>query len=149
MIGVEAGGTSLTPGHHAATLVKGRPGVLHGARSLLLQDRFGQVLSTESISAGLDYPGVGPEHAYYQLSRRAEYVAVSDAHALQGAQLLARTEGILPALEQSHAIAHLSRLAPRLKRGTIVIVGLSGRGDKDVQTLATRLHLHESNSRHV
>ena len=149
MIGVEAGGTSLTPGHHAATLVKGRPGVLHGARSLLLQDRFGQVLPTESISAGLDYPGVGPEHAYYQFSRRAEYVAVSDAQALQGAQLLARTEGILPALEPSHAIAYLSHLAPRLKRGTVVIVGLSGRGDKDVQTLATRLHLHASNSRHV
>ena len=138
-IGVEAGGTSLAPGRHAATLLEGRPGVLHGARSLVLQDRFGQVLPTESISAGLDYPGVGPEHAYYQLTRRARYVAVSDAQALRGAQCLARTEGILPALEPAHAIAYLEPLAPRLKRGTIIIVGLSGRGDKDVQTLAEHL----------
>ena len=138
-LGVEAGGRSLTPGHHAATLVKGRPGVLHGARSLLLQDRVGQVLSTASISAGLDYPGVGPEHAYYQLMRRARYVAVSDAQALRGAGLLARTEGILPALEPAHAIAYLERLAPRLRRGGCVVLGLSGRGDKDVQTMAERL----------
>ena len=148
-IGVEAGGTSLTPGHHAATLVKGRPGVLHGARSLLLQDRFGQVLPTASISAGLDYPGVGPEHAYYQLTKRARYVAVSDAQALRGAALLARTEGILPALEPSHAIAYLQQLAPRVARGTIVIVGLSGRGDKDVQTLAHALFPHGTNSQRV
>jgi tryptophan synthase beta chain len=148
-IGVEAAGTSLTPGHHAATLVKGRPGVLHGAHSLLLQDRFGQVLPTESISAGLDYPGVGPEHAYYQLTKRAQYVAVSDTQALRGAQLLAQTEGILPALEPAHAIAYLERLVPRLKRGALLVVGLSGRGDKDVQTMAHALHLHESNSRHV
>ena len=148
-IGVEAGGTALTPGHHAATLVKGRPGVLHGARSLLLQDRFGQVLPTESISAGLDYPGVGPEHAYYQLTKRARYVAVSDAQALRGAQCLARTEGILPALEPAHAIAYLAQLAPRLARGTVVVVGLSGRGDKDVQTLARALAPHGTNSRHV
>ena len=148
-IGVEAGGTSLRPGHHAATLVKGRPGVLHGASSLLLQDRFGQVLSTESIAAGLDYPGVGPEHAYYRMSKRAEYVAVSDAQALHGAALLAQTEGILPALEPAHAIAYLERLAPRLRRKTLVILGLSGRGDKDVQTLAERLAVNERNSRHV
>ena len=135
-IGVEAGGRSLTPGHHAATIVKGTPGVLHGARSLLLQDRFGQVSSTASISAGLDYPGVGPEHAYYHLTKRAQYVAVSDAQAIRGAKLLMRTEGILPALEPAHAIAYLARLAPRLARGTIVILGLSGRGDKDVEILA-------------
>ena len=141
MIGVEAGGTALTPGRHAATLVKGRPGVLHGAYSQLLQDRFGQVLTTHSISAGLDYPGVGPEHAFYQLSRRAAYVTASDAEALQGAQLLARTEGILPALEPAHAIGYLARLAPRLRRGAVVILGLSGRGDKDVQTIAERLSL--------
>ena len=147
-IGVEAAGTSLTPGHHAATLVKGRPGVLHGARSLLLQDRWGQVLPTTSISAGLDYPGVGPEHAYYRLMKRAQYVAVSDAQALQGAQLLARTEGILPALEPAHAIGYLEQAAPRLRRGSLVILGLSGRGDKDVQTIADALH-HGSNSRHV
>ena len=138
-IGVEAGGMSLTPGHHAATMVKGRPGILHGARSLLLQDRYGQVLSTASISAGLDYPGVGPEHAYYQLTKRAQYAAVSDAQALRGAQLLARTEGILPALEPSHALAYLQRLAPRLQRGSLVILGLSGRGDKDVETLARHI----------
>ena len=138
-IGVEAGGRSLSPGHHAATLMRGRPGVLHGARSLLLQDRVGQVLSTESISAGLDYPGVGPEHAYYQLTKRARYAAVSDARALRGAQLLARTEGILPALEPAHALAYLEQLAPTLKRGAVVILGLSGRGDKDVQTMAEHL----------
>ncbi|MBI4597992.1 MAG: tryptophan synthase subunit beta [Candidatus Omnitrophica bacterium] len=147
MIGVEAGGSSLTPGHHAATLMKGRPGVLHGANSLLLQDRFGQVLPTESISAGLDYPGVGPEHAYYQLVKRARYVAVSDRRALQGAQLLARTEGILPALEPAHAIGYLAQAAWRLRRGAPIIVGLSGRGDKDVQTLAR--HLHAADPRHV
>jgi tryptophan synthase beta chain len=136
LIGVEAGGTSLTPGRHAATLMQGRPGVLHGAYSLLLQDRVGQVLSTASISAGLDYPGVGPEHAYYQWAGRAAYAAVGDAQALEGARLLARTEGILPALEPAHAIAYLARLAPRLKRGALVVVGLSGRGDKDVETMA-------------
>jgi tryptophan synthase beta chain len=144
-IGVEAGGTGLTPGRHAATLVKGRPGVLHGARTVLLQDRVGQVLSTASIAAGLDYPGVGPEHAYYQLIKRAQYVAVGDTQALRGAQLLARTEGILPALEPAHAIAYLEHLAPRLKRGTVVVLGLSGRGDKDVQTISRRLRYTPGN----
>ena len=148
-IGVEAGGTAMTPGHHAATLVKGRPGVLHGAHSMLLQDRWGQVLPTASIAAGLDYPGVGPEHAYYQLTKRASYAAVSDKDALRGCELLARTEGILPALEPAHAIAHLQRLAPRLRRGTLVILGLSGRGDKDVHTLAQALHSHGRHSRHL
>ena len=140
MIGVEAGGHGLTPGHHAASIVKGRPGVLHGANSLLLQDRVGQILSTESIAAGLDYPGVGPEHAYYHLIGRAQYVAVTDQQALLGVALLARTEGILPALEPAHALAYLERLVPKLRRGSIVILGLSGRGDKDVQTIADRLH---------
>jgi len=149
LIGVEAGGRSLSPGHHAATLLKGRPGVLHGAQSLLLQDRFGQVLPTESISAGLDYPGVGPEHAYYQLTKRARYVAVGDAAALRGAALLARTEGILPALEPAHAIAYLAQLAPRLPRSRCVIVGLSGRGDKDVETMAQHLPADGTHSRHV
>lgn len=138
-VGVEAAGTRLTPGHHAATLVKGRPGVLHGARSLLLQDKEGQVLSTASISAGLDYPGVGPEHAYLKLIKRACYAAVSDAQALHGVELLAKTEGILPALEPAHAVAYLEKLVPQLKRNAIVILGLSGRGDKDVQTMAARL----------
>ena len=139
LIGVEAGGRSLAPGQHAATLLKGRPGVLHGAKSLLLQDRDGQVLPTASIAAGLDYPGVGPEHAYYRAFHRASYVAVSDAQALHGAQLLARTEGILPALEPAHAIAYLVRHARRLPRRALVVVGLSGRGDKDVHTLAEYL----------
>ena len=97
----------------------------------------------------MDYPGVGPEHAYYQLTKRARYVAVSDAEALRGCELLARTEGILPALEPAHAIAYLAQLAPRLRRGTLIILGLSGRGDKDVQTIAQSLHPNEHNSRHV
>jgi len=149
LIGVEAGGTGLGPGHHAATLVKGRPGVLHGAHSLVLQDRHGQILATESIAAGLDYPGVGPEHAYYRLVKRAQYVAVSDAQALRACTLLAHTEGILPALEPAHAIAYLQRLAPRLARGTVVLVGLSGRGDKDVETIAASRGTPRHHSRHV
>ena len=135
-IGVEAGGTGLVPGRHAATLVKGRPGVLHGSLSFLLQDREGQVLSTASIAAGLDYPGVGPEHAYFQLTKRARYEAVTDRQALRGVELLAHTEGIIPALEPAHAVAYLEHLAPRLKRGSVVVLGLSGRGDKDMQTIA-------------
>lgn len=138
-LGVEAGGSSLTPGHHAATIIKGRPGVLHGARSLLLQDEEGQVAVTESISAGLDYPGVGPEHAFFKMIKRAEYAAVGNRQALSGVALLAQTEGILPALETAHAIAYLRKLVPRLKRNALVIVGLSGRGDKDVQTIARHL----------
>jgi tryptophan synthase beta chain len=141
MVGVEAGGTRLDPGHHASTLGKGRIGVLHGAKSLLLQDAHGQVLSTESISAGLDYPGVGPEHALFQLAGRAEYVSVSDKQALEGFKLLARTEGILPALEPAHAIAYLGRLVRGLKPGSIIVMGLSGRGDKDMGTIADRLKL--------
>lgn len=140
-IGVEAGGRNLKPGEHAASMTKGRPGVLHGSLSLLLQDRFGQILPTASIAAGLDYPGVGPEHAYYQWIGRARYVAASDRQALRGCQLLSRTEGIIPALEPAHAIGYLERLAPRLKRGTLIILNLSGRGDKDVQTIAEHTHL--------
>lgn len=138
-LGVEAGGTGAAPGRHAATLVRGRPGVLHGAYSQLLQDRFGQVLTTASISAGLDYPGVGPEHAHYQRIKRASYMAVGDAQALKGAQLLAKTEGIIPALEPSHAIAALRQVGRRLRRGAVVVLGLSGRGDKDMQTIAEHL----------
>ena len=136
-IGVEAGGRRLSPGQHAATLVKGSPGILHGARSLLLQDRHGQVLDTRSIAAGLDYPGVGPEHAHYQRTGRARYVAVSDRVALDGCRLLARTEGIIPALEPAHAIGALRQL--KLPKRSLVIVGLSGRGDKDMHTIATHL----------
>jgi tryptophan synthase beta subunit len=139
LIGVEAGGDGVNTGRHAATLVAGSPGVLHGAMSYLLQDAAGQVTETHSISAGLDYPGVGPEHAYFKDSGRAEYVAADDRTALEGFQLLARTEGILGALEPSHAIGYLKQLAPTLPSGTTVLVGLSGRGDKDVHVIARAL----------
>jgi tryptophan synthase beta chain len=142
-IGVEAGGEALRPGLHAATLVKGSPGVLHGAYSLVLQDRHGQIRETRSIAAGLDYPGVGPEHAYYQRIGRARYVAVSDRDALRACALLAKTEGIIPALEPAHAIAYLARLAPRLPKQSLVVVCLSGRGDKDVETISQRLRAGE------
>jgi len=140
LLGVEAGGRALTPGEHAASLVKGRPGVLHGARSQLLQDADGQVLGTHSIAAGLDYPGVGPEHAYYQQTGRASYVTASDAVALEGCRLLSQTEGIIPALEPAHAIGYLPTLVKSLPKGAIVLVGLSGRGDKDVQTITSHLY---------
>ncbi len=133
MVGVEAGGLGLATGRHAATLVAGTPGVLHGAFSYLLQDGAGQVSPTHSVSAGLDYPGVGPEHSYFKDTGRAQYVAVSDQDALQGFRLLAQTEGIIPALEPAHAIAYLRTLVPTLSRDHAVVVGLSGRGDKDVQ----------------
>ena len=139
-IGVEAGGSALTPGKHAASLVKGSPGVLHGTRSLLLQDAHGQILPTHSISAGLDYPGVGPEHAYYQAIGRARYVTASDQEALRGCELLAKTEGIIPALEPAHAVGYLARIARTLPKRSLVIIGLSGRGDKDVETIARAVH---------
>ncbi len=138
-VGVEAGGQGLGTSHHAATLVRGRPGVLHGARTLVLQDRAGQILTTDVLAAGLDYPGVGPEHAYYRLIKRAEYVAVTDAQALKACALLSNTEGIIPALEPAYAIAHLAAIAKRLRRGSIVVVGLSGRGDKDLPVITERL----------
>jgi len=139
LIGVEAGGEGLETGRHAATLVAGRPGVLHGALTYLLQDEDGQVRPTHSISAGLDYPAVGPEHAYFKDTGRAEYTAVTDAEALEGFRLLARTEGILPALEPAHAIAFLPRLVRQLHADAVVVVGLSGRGDKDVEVVARAL----------
>jgi tryptophan synthase beta chain len=135
-VGVEAGGVALRPGQHAATLVNGTPGVLHGARSLLLQDRHGQILHTHSIAAGLDYPGVGPEHAYYKRIGRARYVAVPDTAALRACALLAQTEGIIPALEPAHAIAYAARLVPTLPKNSRVVICLSGRGDKDVETIS-------------
>ncbi len=135
MIGVEAGGVGLTPGKHCATLGKGRPGILHGSFSYLLQDRRGQVLPTHSISAGLDYPGVGPEHSYLKDSGRAKYVSVSDKEALRAFHLLAKTEGILPALESSHAVAYAIRLAKKVGKGKTILVNLSGRGDKDVEIM--------------
>ena len=138
LIGVEAAGEGLDR-RNAATLVLGRPGVLHGTHTYLLQDDEGQVQEAHSISAGLDYPGVGPEHAWLKESGRAEYVAVTDDEALDGFQLLCRTEGIVPALEPSHAIAYLSKLMPTLSADAIVLVGLSGRGDKDIDIVREAL----------
>ncbi|MBL7156700.1 MAG: tryptophan synthase subunit beta [Candidatus Omnitrophica bacterium] len=131
-IGVEAGGSGIATKKHAAALLKGEVGVLHGSRSCLLQDRDGQINIAHSISAGLDYPGVGPEHSYYKHIKRAKYFAVTDRDALRGFRLLSEYEGIIPALEPSHAIYHLLKLAPRLQKDKIVILCLSGRGDKDI-----------------
>jgi tryptophan synthase beta chain len=136
LIGVEAAGYGLESGKHAATLCAGRPGVLHGNRTYLLQDENGQIIETHSISAGLDYPGVGPEHAWLKDSGRAEYVAVSDDEALQAFHHLCRLEGIIPALESSHALAYAAKIAPRMKREQLLLVNLSGRGDKDMHTVA-------------
>jgi tryptophan synthase len=139
LIGVEAGGDGVGSGKHSATLVAGRPGVLHGTRTYLLQDANGQILETHSISAGLDYPGVGPEHSWLKTSERAEYVAVDDRQALEGFQALTRAEGIIPALEPSHAIYYAIQLARELGPGNDILVGLSGRGDKDMHTVAAAL----------
>ncbi len=132
LVGVEAGGEGKENSSHAATLVAGRPGVLHGSMSYLLQDENGQVVETHSISPGLDYPGVGPEHSYLKDAGRAEYTSVNDAEALEGFHMLCKTEGIIPALEPSHAIYYASKLAPKLSSEEIVLVCLSGRGDKDI-----------------
>jgi tryptophan synthase beta chain len=140
-IGVEAAGLGLASGKHAATLVAGKPGVLHGSKSDLLEDKFGQVKIAHSIAAGLDYPGVGPEHAYYKRIGRAIYVAVNDRQALEGFKLLSQTEGIIPALEPAHAIFYLKRLAKNINKNSIIIVCLSGRGDKDTYIVAQRLRL--------
>ncbi len=139
LVGVEAGGQGLDSGRHAASLGRGRPGVLHGSHSYLLQDEGGQVRETHSISAGLDYPGVGPEHSYYKETGRAQYVAVTDDEALAGFRLLAEAEGILPALEPAHAIAYVARLAPTLPPEAIILICLSGRGDKDMEVVASAL----------
>src|SRR5205814_8826049 len=136
LIGVEAGGLGIETGKHAASLSAGTPGVLHGNRTYLMQDADGQIQETHSISAGLDYPGVGPEHAWLKDSKRAEYVAVNDDEALAAFHKLCRLEGIIPALESSHAVAYAMRLAPRMKRDQILLVNLSGRGDKDMHTVA-------------
>ena len=141
LIGVEAAGEGVDSDKHAATLTQGQVGVLHGAMSYLLQDRDGQVQEAHSISAGLDYPGVGPEHSYLKDTERAEYYSVTDKQALDAFQLLSQLEGIIPALETSHAIAYLETLCPQLADGTKVVINCSGRGDKDVQTVAKRLGL--------
>jgi tryptophan synthase beta chain len=139
LIGVEAAGHGIESGQHAATLSAGRPGVLHGSYSYLLQDAAGQVQEAHSISAGLDYPGVGPEHAYLKASERARYESVTDTEALAAFQKLCLSEGIIPALESSHAVAYAMKLAPRLRPDEIVLINLSGRGDKDLQTVAREL----------
>jgi len=136
LIGVEAAGEGLASGKHAASLCAGRPGVLHGNRTYLLQDANGQIIETHSISAGLDYPGVGPEHAWLKDSGRAEYVAVTDDEALKTFHDLCRYEGIIPALESCHAVAYAMRLAPGLPKDAALLVNLSGRGDKDMHTVA-------------
>ena len=135
LVGVEAGGDGPGGGRNAASLVAGRPGVLHGSYSYLLQDDDGQILETHSVSAGLDYPGVGPEHSYLKDTERAAYVSATDEEALQAFGLLCRTEGIIPALEPAHALAYAAKLAPTLSKESVVVVGLSGRGDKDLQTV--------------
>jgi len=138
LVGVEAAGHGLETGQHAATLTAGRPGVLHGNRTYLLQDDNGQIIETHSISAGLDYPGVGPEHAWLKDCGRAEYVSVTDDEALQAFHDLCRLEGIIPALESSHALAYAAKMAPRLPKEQILLVNLSGRGDKDMHTVAEK-----------
>jgi tryptophan synthase beta chain len=136
MYGVEPAGLGLETGQHAAPLCKGKPGVFHGNRTYLMQDKNGQILGTHSISAGLDYPGVGPEHAWLKDIGRVNYVAVDDEEALQGFRDLTRFEGIIPALESSHALAYATKLAPTLAKDKMIIVNLSGRGDKDMNTIA-------------
>ena len=138
LVGVEAAGDGIETGRHAASLSAGRPGVLHGNRTYLLQNEDGQIIETHSISAGLDYPGVGPEHAWLKDSGRAEYVGITDGEALEAFHELCRLEGIIPALESSHALAYAAKLAPTLSRDQIILVNLSGRGDKDMHTVAEK-----------
>ena len=139
LVGVEAGGDGVETGRHSATITTGEVGVLHGSMSYLIQDEYGQIIETHSISAGLDYPGVGPEHSWLNDSGRAEYVSVTDIQALEGFKLLCETEGIIPALEPSHAVHYISTLAPNLGKDKIILLGLSGRGDKDMETVAGAL----------
>ncbi len=136
LIGVEAGGDGIATGRHAAPLSAGTPGILHGFRSYLMQDEHGQIIETHSISAGLDYPGVGPEHAWLKDSGRAEYVAINDDEAMRAFHDLCRFEGIIPALESSHALAHAAKMAPTMREDQVLLVSLSGRGDKDINTVA-------------
>jgi tryptophan synthase beta chain len=138
LIGVEAAGSGIASGKHAATLTAGTPGVLHGNRTYLLQDANGQITETHSISAGLDYPGVGPEHAWLKDTGRAEYAAATDDEALAAFHKLCRVEGIIPALESSHAVAHAMKIAPSMPKDKVLLVNLSGRGDKDMHTVAEK-----------
>jgi tryptophan synthase beta chain len=139
LYGVEAAGEGVNTKRHAATMAKGKPGILHGSRSYLLQTPEGQIAETHSISAGLDYPGVGPEHSYLRDIHRATYTSVTDKEALTAFETLAKTEGILPALESAHAVAYAMKLAPKMSKRSILIINLSGRGDKDVNTVLARL----------
>jgi tryptophan synthase beta subunit len=140
-IGVEAAGLGINTGKHGAALLKGRPGVLHGSKSFLLENEDGQINLAHSISAGLDYPGVGPEHSYYKVTGRAEYVYATDAEALEGAKLLSEEEGIIPALESAHAIAYLPKLAKKTGKNSVIVICLSGRGDKDIDILRENLKM--------
>ena len=133
---MEADGCGLHTDKHAATLQRGVPGVLHGNRTYVLQDENGQIMDTHSVSAGLDYPGIGPEHAWLKDSKRAEYVGATDAEAVAAFHHLCRVEGIIPALESSHAVAHALKIAPKMRKDQIILVNLSGRGDKDVNSVA-------------
>jgi tryptophan synthase beta chain len=139
IIGVEAGGKGVETGEHAASLTGGRPGVLHGNRTYLLQDKEGQITEAHSISAGLDYPGIGPEHSWLKEQGRVEYVSATDNEALAAFQLLCKLEGIIPALEPAHALAHVTKLAPTLPKDNLLVMNLCGRGDKDVFAVAERL----------
>ena len=138
LIGVEAAGDGIETGRHSAPLCAGRPGVLHGNRTYLMSDDDGEIIETHSISAGLDYPGVGPEHSWLKDTGRAEYVNITDTEAVEGFHALTQKEGIIPALESSHAMAYTMKLAPSMKKDEILIVNLSGRGDKDMHTMAQR-----------
>ena len=135
-MGIEPGGTGLNPGEHAATLTMGTPGILHGYKSYILQDEKGETLPVYSISAGLDYPGVGPEHALLSDTGRAEYTTIDDNEAVDALFVLSREEGIIPALESAHALAHALKIAPKLAGDQIILVCLSGRGDKDMEQIA-------------
>ena len=139
MVGVEAGGKGIETGQHAASLSAGRPGVLHGNRTYLLQNDDGQIIEAHSISAGLDYPGIGPEHAWLHEAGRVLYVSITDSEALEAFQLCAQLEGILPALEPAHALAHVIKMAPTLPPDHIIVMNMCGRGDKDIFTVADAL----------
>ena len=141
LIGIEAGGKGVNTDQHSATLVKGEIGILHGTKTYIIQDEDGQIIETHSISAGLDYPGVGPEHSYLKDIERAEYVAATDDEALKALALTSKLEGIIPALEPAHALAHLENLTPKLTSKDIIVVGLSGRGDKDIDTIMQNMSL--------
>jgi tryptophan synthase beta chain len=139
MTGVEAAGEGLDRGAHSASITRGQKGVLHGKMTYLLQDELGQIREAHSIAPGLDYPGVGPEHAWLHETGRARYVAVTDDEAIEALELLSRCEGIIPALESAHAVAHAARVAPTMARDRVIVVNISGRGDKDMYTIAARL----------